>query len=305
METLFIVASTRLLKFELATVAREGRIGLTECEVVLLEEEPWEMISGKILDLIAPGACVVRVACHNGGPCLSTHNLHSGQQEHADKNVELKNELRRKGREENVDLGVWGFHHVPGTPIYEAFKRLKDLQGVPVERHTAIRSDLLKAFRIPTHITTYDRLSVFKHRLVGLFSPINVQLQTIGELPHRGEQAALADRIAAGLEEKRQVSAQLVRDARSLVKAAGGATGTDILKLDRLLKHIETLVAEGFALFERPREEWLAHFASGQPAESRLDVTFHQWLRRLDQALRDFRDVTRKNEQQSTRGAYT
>jgi hypothetical protein len=299
METLFIVASTRLRNVELAPLADSDRIQLGACEVVLLEEAPWSTISGRVVDLIPETARVVRVACHNE-PCLGTINYDTYQQEDASRITELRNRLEKRG--EKLDLSVWGFHHVTGTPIYDAFSRLKHWKELRDEAFT-LRTLLLDSFRLPAHISTYDRLSVIKHRLVGLFAPINLQLQTFGEL-NKHEQAVLIQKICDGVPAKENIAAQLLKDATTLAREAKGEMGA---MLAAKLVKLRRLVDEGMVLLHRSPAEWLERFEMGgtpasaaEPAPAATpgeppDEEFHKWLQRLDNASHEFRDATRSN----------
>jgi hypothetical protein len=301
METLFIVASTRLRNVELASLAESDRIQLGVCEVVLLEEAPWSTISGTVVDLIPETARVVRVACHNE-PCLGTTNYYTYQQEDASKIEELRTNLVTRGAHERLDLSVWGFHHVTGAPIYDALVRLKYWKEFPDEIST-VRTLLLDSFRLPDHISTYDRLSVIKHRLIGLFAPINLQLQTLDELG-KHDRTALIQKICDGVAAKEKFAIQLIEDAAKIAQNAEGEMG---LRLGKKLGKIDRLVTEGLALLRRSPTEWLERFESIGTASSsagpapaatageRPDAEFHKWLQRLDNASHEFRDATRSH----------
>jgi hypothetical protein len=153
-------------------------------------------------------------------------------------------------------LEVHGFHHEEIAPVWKVLQEFK----VPVP--DGFSQDLVRALRVAERDTLFKRFTVVKHRIVGLFLPLDLTLQNWAETGDPG----LRKRIDEALESKVAEARKLLDTAQEIVQSSGKSAS--LASLDAHLR-IE---------------------AARDAAQGAL--TFHNWINQLDQTLDELRKGT-------------
>jgi hypothetical protein len=170
---------------------------------------------------------------------------------------------------------VWGFRHEPErSPIWHALLEIANAESEGTGGASKLASRLRDAFRVAGSLAklkvpeNVERLSVLKHRIVHLFLPIDMNLQTAEELRREGQEgSARAETMSQGADAS--LEGKLVQ-ARSLLDECGKLIGDKRMSLP--FKRISELLSE-------------------KPKLQTQD--FHQWLTGIDTALNELRETLR------------
>lgn len=294
MNTLIVVASTKLRTKELQHVfERERRIETDDYGVVILDDQfdpdrfkKWTDLEPDIVETIAGSAASsIYVAIHNR--CLGIQEGERFQKECPAETERVRQAVAGRGRRDNI--AVWGFHHIEKSSIYEALTSLDGWHDKSLAERNALKSRLLASFRPLTEISLFDRLSVIKHQLIGLFSPLHLQLQLVREerlFPDKAEKRL--DEIVVRLPGKRQQARDLLDRAKGLITTTRAGLGGVTDGLEEKLRCVGGLLEERFPPLPTDAKAFLREI-SGE--DSKLDEDFHGWLKELDKALRSLREV--------------
>lgn len=209
----------------------------------------------KVIDLQLPAdgpfpSSVVVVAhshCFKRGPDEFRNQFHRRMpmaEQALAKKLESKLGVRRSGR-----LRLYEFHHepYPGS-LWNALQRLPSGGGEALD-------GLMAALERTESEGVYERLSVVKHRIVGLFLPLDLRLQG-------GRQGEMD--VAASLEAKNAQARRLLNDLRDILEDSG--------------RRVEARRVEGLLpLLDK------AQRAAQSAAQ------FHAWVQELEQSLHQLR----------------
>jgi len=149
-------------------------------------------------------------------------------------------------------LEVFGFHLEPGRSLTDALALVRSKPG----EFVMLVSSILES---SDPSTLFDRLSVVKHRIVGLFLPLDLTLQNWTE---SGDQKLRAE-VDSRLRGKLESAHHLLEEAHRIIEDGGRSARIEGV---RMLLETSQVVD------------------SAQTA-----VSFHAWIGRLDQAIDEIR----------------
>lgn len=170
--------------------------------------------------------------------------------------AKLRDALIAAGIDAPQNLGIYGFHHEDIAPVWKVLQEFK----TPVPADYSQR--LTSALRSSEADNLFNRLTVVKHQIVGLFLPIDLTLQNWAET----NDPELRERVVAALEKKVTEAGRLLNVAQKIVQESGKDSNITSLH-DLLLVETAQNAAQGA-------------------------ISFHKWINQVDQALDELRRVT-------------
>jgi len=179
------------------------------------------------------------------------------------------------------DLQVWGFRHEPGrSPIWDAMMAIESalseskLSENAIEHQKAMElgAQLMQAFQQATARDLYEHVTLFRHRMLGLFTALRLNLETASE---RASREGRVDETALGM---------------ALGKLAGKRAEA-LTILTEGIKELEALDI-GIAPIAAEKRRAVEQVLHDLPRLERPDAAsreFNGWLVRLDQTLEELR----------------
>jgi hypothetical protein len=294
MNTLIVVVSTKLRTKELQHVFdRERRIETEEYGVVILDDQfefdtfkKWTDLEHDIVEtIVGSTASSIYVAVHNR--CLGIREIERFQKECPAETERVRQAVAGRGHRDNI--AVWGFHHIEKSSIYEALTALDGWHDKSLAERNALKPRLLASFRPLTEDSVFDCLSVIKHQLMGLFSPLHLQLQLAREerlSPDKAQKRV--EEVVERLPGKRQEACDLLESAKELIATTRSRMGGMPGGIDEELRYVSDLLIDRFPPLPTNAKVFLDEITN---AGSKLHIDFHTWLKELDKALRSLREV--------------
>jgi len=287
LSTLFVIASETLRSKtylgESLTLDNDEFVSLSLCDAEFVSgpEVGWADSHGLMLYVakrIAEKSHErIRVAGHMG-PCFGHDDSEKWQERLHQCEAEIETHLTKGNTELSVDLQVWGFRHEAFSYIWKVLDQYARgpvslaRTDFPNEQKLQFIRALWDGF---VEVPVFERLSLAKHKILHLFLPTKMNLQTARELQAEGRQSESQELVHSA----RAILQRKLTDGQSLLQESVQPLVNEYRRDDKR-EGLNKTLGRALQLLQSPPLLRAAEF--------------DHWLNELDTCLNELREATHK-----------